>query len=485
MTMTDAPAPEPSIRHPSRVMVTAVSISVGALLVLGATALLSGHLGRGGASQEQGAEAAHPALPAYLRLFVAVVVIAGLAHCGGWLVRRIGQPAVVGEIAVGILLGPSILGRLAPGVSHALFPDDIRVNLNLLAQVGVVLFMFAVGMEFDVDLLRRQRAAITTLGQATMVVPLVGGILVTPLLYPKLHGTSGGFTGFAVFMGVAISITAFPVLARIVQDTGLAETRLGRLAMTCACIDDVLAWCAFSVIIARMQLGGSPGALLRLPLIALVAWVLLAVVKPRFQALSLRSADWKVNTAVRLVAILTLVFALAALTDQLGVHAVFGAFLAGLILPRDSRFLGELPERLGAINRALLLPVFFASTGLALNITGVLAQGSLLWTGLLIAVVAVGAKVGSAAVCAAAGGMPWRESLGLGVLLSTRGVTEIVFLGIGLQIGVINVSAFTIMVLMALVTTVITTPVLHVLGLVRNARAVTEPWEAQPQAVPS
>jgi Kef-type K+ transport system membrane component KefB len=469
MALSDSPVPRLLIRHPGRIVVASAGFTALAA-VLAATVLAFGHHGLSGATATGGTRpVAAPSLPPVFRLLATVAVIAVIAHLGGWLARRIGQPAVVGEMTAGIALGPSLLGHFLPSVSHALLPAGIRPDLSSLAQVGVLLFMFAVGVEFDPGMLRRQRAAISMLSQATMVVPFLVALLVVPSLYSMTAGAGANRTSFVIFMSTAISITAFPVLARIIQGMGLSGTRLGNLAMICACVNDVMAWCALAAVMSLMTAGSVVGALWRLPVVALVAGLLLFAVKPLLQRAADRVADRRASAGVRLVPVLLLVFALAALTSELGVNTIFGAFVAGLILPRDSTFLAGVPQRLDQLNRTLLLPVFFASTGLALDLTGVLGKGSFWIAGGMILLLAVGTKLVSATLCARAGGVSWWDSLGLGVLLNARGVTEIVVLTTGLQIGVINRTGFTLMVLMALVTTAMAAPLLRRLGHGRPA----------------
>ncbi|WP_426501922.1 cation:proton antiporter [Dactylosporangium sp. McL0621] len=456
--------PAPLVRHPRRIFVVSLAVCLVPAAALGLFLWHNHGLGGAGAGARGGG---HPGLPVYLRLFFAVLAIGGLAHAGGWAARRLGQPGVVGEMIAGLLLGPSVLGRFLPGVTAELLPSDVRGHLAVLAQVGLVLFMFSVGAEFDPSALRRQGAAIGMLSQATMTVPFVLGLLLVPAVFPHFAGPGVGQAPFAVFLGTAISITAFPVLARIVEDAGLARTPLGNLAMVCAGIDDVLAWSALAVVLAVIQAGSPLGALVALPLAAGFAALVLFVVRPLLARGADRLRDVRAPVAVPLVAVLCLVFTLAGLTDRIGVHAIFGAFLAGIVLPRGSRFLAGVPERLGTLNRALLLPVFFASIGLQVDVVSAVGDAGLLVAGAVTILVAIGGKLGSAALCARAGGLSWRASAGLGVLLNARGITEIVVLQTGLAIGVINERAFTVLVFMALVTTVMTMPLLRLLGLVR------------------
>ncbi|GAA0706781.1 cation:proton antiporter [Dactylosporangium roseum] len=465
LTRTERP---PLMRRPGRVVAAAAVLSVAAVAAI---VLILRQVG--GPSQAGGGP--HPGTPLYLRVFAAVLVIGAVAAAGGLLARKCRQPAVVGEIAAGLLLGPSVLGRLLPGVSAALLPKDVRGVLDLIAQASLILFMFAVGAAFDAGALRRQGAAVGMLSQATMLVPFALGLLIVPLLYPSLAGEGVGTVAFAIFIGTAISITAFPVLARIVEDTGLARTPLGNLAMVCAGINDVLAWCALAAVMAVISAGSPLGVLVTVPLVAAVTAVLLLVVRPLLQRAANRLEGVEASAALRVTVVLCLVFALAGLTDRLGVHPILGAFLAGVILPRDARFLAGVPDRLGTLNRALLLPIFFASVGLSVNIGGIAGEPSLLLLGALILLVAVGGKLVTAAACARAGGLPWRASVGLGVLLNARGITEIVVLRTGLDIGVINTTAFTLLVVMALVTTAMAAPLLRRLGVSQKPDMVPNP----------
>jgi Kef-type K+ transport system membrane component KefB len=465
------PQPPRLVQHPRRILLVSLVVCLVPAVALAVVLCRGGGFGDDPVAGPGRAGGGSAALPVYLRLFFAVLLIGGLAHAGGWVARRVGQPGVVGEIVAGLLLGPSVLGRWLPEVAAAVFPTDVRGHLGVLAQVGLILFMFTVGAEFDTAIMRRQGAAIGLLSQATMVLPFVLGLLLVPVVYPHFAGEGVGHTPFAIFLGTAISITAFPVLARIVEEARLAGTPLGSLAMVCAGINDVLAWSALAAVLAVVQAGSAIGALVALPLAAGVAAAVLLVLRPLLRRAADRLETVRVSVATRLVVVLCLVFVLAGLTDRIGVHAIFGAFLAGIVLPRRSRFLDGVPERLGSLNRTLLLPVFFASIGLQVDVVSAIGDPAILLAGALTLLVAVGGKLAGAALCARAGGLAWRASLGLGVLLNARGITEIVVLRTGLDMGVINTQAFTAMVFMALVTTVMTVPLLRLLGLV-DPRAV-------------
>ncbi len=457
---------------PARGVIFALSLTVMAVVLLVVAYRVGGPApGHRGAPTATAPEASPAAFA--LRLFLGVAVIGGLASLGGVAARRIGQPSVVGQMVAGLLLGPSVLGSLAPAAIDVIMPAWIAPDLNLLAQVGLAIFMFTVGMEFDPRVLGRQRSVIGVASLAMMAVPFALGAVAAIPFYSAFGGASAGMTEFVLFIGTALSVTAFPVLARIVQESGLSGTRLGSLAVVCAGVADVLAWCALAVVLAITHAKGTSGVLTAIALTAALVLVLLLVVRPALGALATRYAGGGLSAQVSLALVLGLIFTLAAVTDAIGVHAIFGAFLAGVVLPRDTSALGTVPERLGTLNRALLLPVFFASIGLRTNIGLAFDRPAILVGGAVLLVVAVLGKLGTSAAVALAGGMPRRLALGLGVLMNARGVTEIVVLSAGLSAGVISAAAFTVLVVMALVTTVMTVPALRLLKLFHPGRRPT------------
>ncbi|MFI6918889.1 cation:proton antiporter [Nonomuraea spiralis] len=413
-----------------------------------------------------------------LRLSFAVAVIGGLASLGGVLARRAGQPSVVGQMVAGLLLGPSALGALAPGVSALILPGWVAPQLELLAQAGLAIFMFTVGREFDPTALGRQRTVVGVAALAMMAVPFALGTVAALPFADALAGPSASGTAFVLFAGTALSVTAFPVLARILQEAGLTVTRLGSLAILCAGLADVLAWCALAAVIALAHAGSPAGVLTSLALAAALVLVVVLVVRPGLAALAARYDGRRLPAPAALAIVLGLIFALAAATDAIGVHAIFGALLAGVAFPRETRVLGAVPERLGSLNRALLLPVFFASIGLRTDVHLAFGHPAVLLGGAVLLAAAVLGKLGAAGVIAWAGGMPGRLALGLGVLMNARGVTEIVVLSTGLSMGLIAPGTFTVLVLMALITTMMTAPALRLLGLYAPARA--EPRTPQP-----
>jgi Kef-type K+ transport system membrane component KefB len=396
------------------------------------------------------------------RLLFAVAVIGAFATLCGALLRGIGQPPVVGEILAGLVLGPSVVGWLAPGVFHTIFLPQVLPYLNLLAQLGLTIFMYTVGSEFRSGLLARQRNAVGAASLALMVVPFALGVLVAIPLYSAFAGSAGGVLTFVAFVGTAMSVTAFPVLARIVRDSGLRDTRIGALALLLAAITDVLAWCALAVVLALAHAQGVGGAVRALVLAVVLAVVLLLGVRPLVRTLTTRYADAELPEPVRLLIVFGLIVGLAAATEFIGVHAIFGGFLAGLVLPKGTPLLGKVADQLGTVNRMLLVPVFFASIGLQTDLGLAVGHPAVLLGGVALLVVAIAGKLLSGIPVGLAGGLPVPQAMTLGVLVNARGITEIVVLTAGLGIGVINEAAFTVMVVMALLTTMMVAPALRI-----------------------
>lgn len=398
-----------------------------------------------------------------LLLILQVAVILATARAVGMLFRRIGQPQVVGEMAAGIVLGPSLLGWAAPGVFAALFPPASLGALNALSQVGLLVFMFLVGLEFDPARLRGRGDAAVLTSHASIIVPFLLGAVLSLLLYPNLSDASVSFTGFALFSGAAMSVTAFPVLARILTERNLVRTRLGAVATACAAVDDVTAWSilALVVVLVRASAAQVPlwvtvgGALLYVVLMITVVRRLLRVLEAYFLSRGRVTQDLVAGAVL-------LLLGSAWLTERLGIHALFGAFALGAVMPKNGRFVRELTERLEDVTVVLLLPLFFAFTGLRTSVG--LLQGTQSWIlfGLVLLAATVG-KFGGSAIAARVAGISWREAGAVGVLMNTRGLMELVIITIGLDLGVLSPELFTMMVLMALVTTFMTTPLLELL----------------------
>jgi len=395
-------------------------------------------------------------------LLIQIIVILVAARLTGAFVRRLGQPQVVGEMIAGIALGPSVLGAQAPHLAALLFPAGSLGFLNTLSQIGLVVFMFLVGLELDPKIVRERGRSALVISHASIVAPFLLGATLAIVLYPTLAGSRVTFTGFALFMGAAMSVTAFPVLARILTERRLTRTPIGALAIACAAIDDVTAWCILAAVVVIVRATGR-GVATGVPLwvtlggsAAYVAFMLtggrraLRILETRYAARGRVTQD--------MIAVLMLAtLASAWITERLGVHALFGAFLVGAVAPKSDGFVHAVLERFEDMMVVLLLPLFFAFTGLRTEITLIDGAGAWLVCAMVTAVAVIG-KVGGSAIAARVTAMPWRDAAVIGLLLNTRGLMELVILNIGLDIGVISRELFAMMVLMALATTFMTTP---------------------------
>jgi len=403
-------------------------------------------------------------------LIAQVGVILIVARLVGWLFRKLHQPRVIGEMVAGIMLGPSLLGWLAPGASAALFPHASLGYLNALSQIGLLLFMFLVGLELDLEQLRKLGRAAMTTSLTSIIAPFILGFLLAIYLYPRLSERSVNFTGFALFMSIAMSITAFPVLARILTERNLLRSRVGSVAITCAAVDDVTAWIILAGIIVLIRSSSLPLPLwMMLAGLGIFILVMLVVVRRRLQRLVALYERQGELTHDILAVILLVVLASGWMTEFLGVHALFGAFLAGAIMPRHHEMSRELWRRCETLVVTLLLPLFFAFTGLRSSFF--LISGAQMWfyCAVIIALAIIGKLCGSL-VAARINGMSWREATAVGVLMNTRGLVELVILNIGLDLGILSQTLFSIMVLMALVTTFMTSPLLSWIYPERLAR---------------
>ena len=401
------------------------------------------------------------------RLLLQVVVIVVAARLVGMLFRRIGQPSVIGEMLAGILLGPSLFGLLFPGALDALFPASSLGSLKMFSQVGVILFMFLVGMDLDLRHLREKAHSAVMVSHASICLPMLLGVALALFLYRSQAPAGVAFSSFALFMGIAMSITAFPVLARILEERKLSKTPLGTASIACAAVDDVTAWCLLAVVVALARSHGMAPAFLTIGLAIAFVGLMLLVVRPWVDR---TLAKTRLQGRTIMAGTVVFAFASAWVTEVIGIHALFGAFLAGVVAPSDRAFRAGLRERLEVLVSVLLLPLFFAFTGLRTQIGLIDDAASWLMCAAVIAV-AVAGKLGGSMFAARWTGMSWRDSFSIGALMNTRGLMELVVLNIGYDLGILSQKVFAVMVIMALVTTFMTGPLLGIVEARRRKEA--------------
>jgi len=412
---------------------------------------------------------AHNATGALSHLFLQLGIIISVSCAVGWAFTRCGQPAVVGEMIAGILLGPSLFGLLAPKAFLFVFAPASLDALRLFSQIGVCIFMFAVGMELDLSQLRHSAHRFLVIGHSSILIPYLFGVVLALSLYSNYAQAGASFTPFALIMGISMSITAFPVLVRILQDRKLFRTKLGQTATLCAAIGDVTAWCILAFVVAIAGAANVEAAALSLALVVVYAATMILILKPILRSLLERSLlDESEPTKGVLALVLGVVLISALSTEIIGIHALFGAFLAGIVMPDGGGFREKLVLRVEHFSSVLLLPLFFAFIGLRTQIG--LLDGTRDWLICLgIIVVATVGKLGGTALVSRIMKMPWRESLELGALMNTRGLMELIVLNIGYDLGILSLRIFTMLVLMAIVTTLMTGPLL---SLFRDKTAV-------------
>ncbi len=401
-----------------------------------------------------------------LLLQIGVVLVVTLA-CG-FVAQRLGQAKVIGEIIGGILLGPSALGHLAPHLSSNLFPPASLGPFDVLSNLGLILFLFLIGCELDVDHLSEQKFTVTLSSAGSILLPFLLAATVAPFLRPRFAPPGTGTLVFLLFLGISVSITAFPVLARILEERNLQKSALGATALMCAALDDVCAWLLLAVALTLLPSKGASVSLLhRLLWLAGYVLIMLGCVRPLGRWLGRR---WHHREFSYELLGLTVAFVLgsAAATDSIGIHPLFGAFLAGVCFPRVKAWQAALRARLDTIVSVLLLPIFFALTGLRTQLS--LLSGSRVWLWfLLILFIAIVGKVGGAVIAARWMGQSWQNAFALGTLLNTRGLVELIVLNIAYNAHVFSPTLFAVLVLMALVTTMMTTPLLNRLSVGERA----------------
>jgi Kef-type K+ transport system membrane component KefB len=418
----------------------------------------------------------HKGLPLLLLQIMTIILVAWFF---GWLFKKMGQPAVIGEIAAGIALGPSLLGLALPGVSAYLFPESSVGNLQFLSQLGLVLFMFIIGMELDLQVIRKQAFGALVISHASIIIPFTFGVALSFFLYQQYATDNSPFLSFALFMGIAMSITAFPVLARILQEKNMTSTRLGTMALTAAALGDVTGWCILAMLIAIINAGSSVSALFTVSLVIVYSLIMLFLVRPMLKKLQTISHDQKLGRPTMAILFVTLLLS-SFVTEAIGIHALFGAFMAGIMMPTDPEFRKHVINRIEDLSIVLLLPLFFVMTGLRTRIDS-LIDGSLWIPFIWILIVAVSGKFGGTAVAARLVGQNWKDSVALGALMNSRGLMELIVLNIGYDLGIISSQVFSMLVLMALITTLMTSPLLTGIEKLFHAKTLSSPADAGPR----
>jgi len=403
---------------------------------------------------------AHLSSNALAHFLLQLLVVLLAAKGAGWLLRKFGQPAVVGEMAAGLLLGPLLLGSLLPGLQGWLFAPDSLGALGLISQLGVLMFLFVAGAELNLGGLRGRRGFTLLVSHTGIALPFLLGVVLAWGLY-RQHAPAGvGFAGFALFMGISLSVTAFPVLLRILADRGLSATPLGQVATACAAVGDASAWCLLALIVSGVQAQSLELASLNVLAVLVFAALVLGLVRPWISRRTIapqRQARW-------LIALLLLALACALVTEVLGIHALFGAFAAGVAVSGNANLRGLLVQKVEPFAIALLLPLFFAMTGLRMRADAL--QAADLWLCVLIIAVATAGKLFGTWGAARSVGMPNLEAWRLGALMNTRGLMELIVLNLGYELGLIGDRLFAVLVIMALVTTAMTGPLLGLLDRV-------------------
>lgn len=396
-------------------------------------------------------------------LLLQIITIIIVARIFGFFCRKIGQPSVIGEIIAGIFLGPSFIGMYFPDFAHFVFPDKSMDNLKFLSQIGLILFMFVVGMELELKTLKNKANDAVVISHASIIFPFTLGVGLAYLLYSEFAPKDVNFLSFALFIGISMSITAFPVLARIVQERGLTKTKLGSIVITCAAADDITAWCILAAVIAIVKAGSVLSAIYIILFAIVYVFLMLKIVQPFLKRLGDKHSH-KESLSKPVVAIFFITLMISAfVTEVIGIHALFGAFLAGVIMPANLNFRNIFIEKIEDVAVLLLLPLFFVFTGLRTQI-GLLNDWHLWMIALLIIAVATIGKFLGSALAAKFVGQSWRDSLIIGTLMNTRGLMELIVLNIGYDLGVLSNEIFAMLVIMALITTFMTGPFLDLIN---------------------
>lgn len=392
------------------------------------------------------------------QILLQLIVILLVVQMFGYLCKRIGQQQVIGEILAGLVLGPTLLGALAPGVEAMVFPSSALPTLQTLGDIGLILYMFSLGAHIDTHVMLRQSRQATVVTLSSILLPLVMGASLAFFLYPEFAGPHANLVSFMLLVGTAMSITAFPVLARLLMEKNMLGTKVGTLALTSAAVGDVIAWCLLALLISLIQARGLASVILTFGILVLFIVVMLTVIRPL-----LLFADRHIKSKPVLLALTIILLLLSAyITNAIGIHPVFGAFLMGVILPRRTVFIDQV-RSIDQTNSLLFLPLYFVYSGLRTHI-GLINSPTLWLICGLVLLVACSGKIFGATFSARFLGDSWKESLTLGTLMNTRGLVELIVLNIGLDLGVLSPTLFAMLVIMALVTTMMASPLLPLFG---------------------
>ena len=392
-------------------------------------------------------------------LLLQIIVILITCRLFGWLFAKMQQPTVIGEIVAGIVLGPSVLGHLLPSVSSFLFPFDSLQNINMLSQFGLILFMFAIGMELNITEVRQKLKETILISHTSTIFPFFLGMVTAYFLYNKYAYESTPFLSFALFVSIALSITAFPVLARIIQEKGLTKTHLGTISLASAANGDITAWCLLAVVVAIAQAGSMLSAIYNIGFSFIYLLLMFTVIRPFLRMIGHIYHNKEVVDKGLVAFMFLLLIVSSYLTEILGLHALFGAFVAGVVMPDNIKFRKIMTEKVEDVSLALFLPLFFVSTGLRTEI-GLLNSPELWYMCGIFILVAIIGKFGGSLVAARFVGETWKDSLYIGALMNTRGLMELVVLTIGYDMKILTPPIFVMLVLMTLVTTFMTTPLI-------------------------
>lgn len=404
----------------------------------------------------------HLEFSSLLRLLLQIASILLVSRVLASVMRRVGQPLVIAEVLGGILLGPSLLGWVWPEGMAALFPASSLPALSLISQVGLILFMFLVGLELDSSYLRGKARASVAISQVSIFFPFILGVGVAGWLYPNYAPVNVSFLPFALFMGIAMSITAFPVLVRILTENGIFKTRLGAIATACAAVDDITAWCLLAFVVAISRAQGFAGAIWTTVMALIFVSVMFCLMRPWLKHVGGRVVDGSIPAPAAVAAWLLLLVLSSAITEMIGIHALFGAFLFGAMFPKDQAIATAVAQKVETVAVALLLPLFFAYSGLRTEIGLLNNLDDWLVAAVILSLATLG-KFGGATIASRISGLSWKESSAIGVLMNTRGLMELIALNIGMDLGVISPTLFTMLVIMALGTTLVTSPIMRLI----------------------